>query len=97
MNIKDIKIALKLNKKEITKYGISQLKIFGSYVKNKQNDQSDVDFLVKFKKNQKTYKNFINLNYFLEDILGKKVELVTEESLSPYIGPYIVKEAENVI
>ena len=36
----------------------------------------------------------VGLSFFLEELLGRKVELVTPESLSPYIGPHILREAE---
>jgi hypothetical protein len=45
---------------------------------------------------QKSFKNFMQLSFFLEDILNRQIELVTAESLSPYIRPYIVKEVEYV-
>jgi uncharacterized protein len=45
---------------------------------------------------EKTFDNFINLAFFLEDILGRKVDLITKESLSPYIGPRILQEVEYV-
>ena len=53
-------------------------------------------FLVAFEPGQKTFDNFMRLSFFLEDILGRPVDLVTEEALSPYIGPYIRNEAEYV-
>ena len=58
--------------------------------------ESDVDLLVEFEPNKKTFTNFSNLVFFLEDLLGQRVEIVTVESLSPYIGPYILREVEYV-
>ncbi len=57
-------------------------------------DQSDVDILVDFDPSKKTFGNFMNLAFFLEDIFGRKVDLVTTESLSPHIGPRILDEVE---
>lgn len=85
------------NRGTIEGYGAKQLGIFGSFVRGEQTKESDVDLLVSFKKEKKTYDNFIDLAYFLEDGLGREVELVTDKSLSPYIGPYILKEVEYVI
>jgi len=68
--------------------------LFGSFVRNEQKDDSDIDFLVEFKKNQKNIHNLVGLADLLESILGKKVEVVTKESLSKYIGPYILKEVQ---
>ena len=63
---------------------------------NKQNDKSDIDLIVEFEKEKKTYNNFINLTYFLEDLFKRKVELITPESISKYIKPHILKTTEYV-
>ena len=67
-----------------------------SFVKNQQTADSDIDFIVEFEKEKKTYKSFIKLAFFLEELLGRKVDLLTNKSLSPYLGPQILKETENV-
>jgi predicted nucleotidyltransferase len=82
------------NKYTLRKYGVKKIGLFGSFARNEQNSGSDIDFLVAFEEGKKNFHNFINLVYFLEDLLGRKIELVTEESLSPYLGPRIVKEVE---
>jgi len=85
------------NQAKIKSFGIKRLGLFGSYAKGKQNVQSDIDLLVEFEEGKKTFDNFIHLSFLLEDLLGKKIELVTLESLSPYIKPNITKEVEYVI
>ena len=80
----------------LNKYGVHRLGIFGSFVRNEQNENSDVDFLVEFEIGKKTYKNFIRLAYFLEDLIGRRVELLTHESLSPYMRLHILEEVEYV-
>ena len=57
---------------------------------------SDVDILVSFTPEKKTFDNFMHLGFFLEDLLGRTVDLVTTESLSPHIGPHILSEVEYV-
>lgn len=74
--------------------GVRKLGLFGSFVRGEQRADSDVDFLVEFEPDKKSYDNFIQLAFLLEDLLGRRVELVTPESLSPYIGPHIIKEVE---
>jgi predicted nucleotidyltransferase len=82
---------------EIKNFGVKSLSVFGSFAKDTNiHPDSDVDFLVDFEPEKKTYDNFINLSFYLEDLLGRKVELVTPQSLSKYIGPGILKEAESV-
>ncbi|MDP2210017.1 MAG: nucleotidyltransferase family protein [Bacteroidota bacterium] len=87
---------LLLNKEKILNYGARRLGLFGSFVRGEQKESSDIDFLVEFIPGKKTYDNFINLVYFLEELFGKEVELVTPESLSPYLKPYIEREIEYV-
>lgn len=87
---------LLLNKEKILNYGARRLGLFGSFVRGEQKESSDIDLLVEFIPSKKTYDNFINLVYFLEELFGKEVELVTPESLSPYLKPYIEREIEYV-
>ena len=82
---------------EIKSFGVEKLRVFGSFAKNIDiHDESDVDLLVDFNPDKKTFDNFIELSYFLESLLGRKIELVTPQSLSKYIGAHILKEAEGV-
>ena len=84
------------NRKLIQKFGVIKLGLFGSFVRDEANSDSDIDLLVEFQENKKTYKNFIQLAYFLESLLGRKVELVTLKSISQFIKPYITKEVEFI-
>lgn len=84
------------NSGQIRNYGVKALGIFGSFVRNEQTEQSDVDLLVDFSPEKETYRNFIDLAYFMEDLLGRRVEIITRNGLSPYIGPHILKEVEYV-
>jgi predicted nucleotidyltransferase len=81
---------------QIRALGVRRLGLFGSFVRGRQQAESDVDLLVEFEPDKKTFDNLIQLGFFLEDLLKRRVELVTPESLSPYIGPYILQEAEYV-
>ncbi len=87
---------LRHHSKEIKNYGVTSLGLFGSFVRNTANDSSDIDLLVEFDPKQKTFDNFMDLSFFLENLFGRKVELVTAQSLSKYIVPHILKEVENV-
>ena len=81
---------------ELKAFGVKRLGLFGSFVRNEPTSESDVDLLVEFAPGQKTFNNFMDLGFFLEELFGRKVDLLTPESLSPYIGPFILKEAEDV-
>jgi uncharacterized protein len=86
--------ALVAHKEQLAAYGVNKIGLFGSYVRNEANENSDIDLLVNIQKDKKTFNNFLSLNYFLEELFGRKVELVTSQSLSPYIGPHILKTVE---
>ncbi|MEO6724455.1 MAG: nucleotidyltransferase family protein [Blastocatellia bacterium] len=81
---------------ELKAFGVKRLGLFGSFVRREPTSESDVDVLVEFAPGQKTFLNFMDLSFFLEDLFGRKVDLLTPESLSQYFGPYILKEAEDV-
>ncbi|KUK13230.1 MAG: nucleotidyltransferase family protein [Synergistetes bacterium] len=70
------------------KYKIKEIKIFGSYVKGEQKESSDIDIIVDFEEFP-TFIEFMRIQEELEKILGVKVDLLTEESISPFIKPYI--------
>lgn len=74
----------------LKKYRVRKIGLFGSYVRGEQKRRSDIDFLVEFE--EPTFDNFMELLFSLEKLLGKKVDLVTNGSLSPYIRPYVEKE-----
>ena len=60
---------------DIKDFGVKQLGFFGSFAKDTEiNNDSDVDFLVEFEPGKKTYDNFIGLSFYLEGLLGRKIE-----------------------
>ncbi|NVM52345.1 MAG: nucleotidyltransferase family protein [Candidatus Helarchaeota archaeon] len=75
---------------KIEKYGVKRIGLFGSYIRNKQQDKSDIDILVEFKKGQKTFDNYMELKFFLEDLFECKVDLVIIEAIKPDLKPYIM-------
>lgn len=82
---------LKANEKEVKrKFGVRKIGIFGSYARGEEKVTSDVDVLVEFE--EPTFRNFMGLAFFLEDLFNRKVDLVTVKGLSPYIRPYVEKE-----
>lgn len=92
----EIKDLINRNKTAFSAYGIKRIGIFGSFVRNEQKPESDVDLLVEFDKTKKNFRNFISSLEYTEKLLGRKVEFLTPESVSPYIMPYIKKELDYV-
>jgi predicted nucleotidyltransferase len=70
------------------KYKIKEIKIFGSYAKGKQKETSDIDLIVDFE-DYPTFIEFLRIQEELENLLGVKVDLLTEESISPFVKPFI--------
>ncbi|MFP4446552.1 MAG: nucleotidyltransferase family protein [Desulfosudaceae bacterium] len=77
-------------------FGVTDIGLFGSFVRGEQTPSSDIDILVEFVPEKHTFDNFMEVSFLLEEILGRKVEVVTPEGLSPHIGPHILKEIERV-
>jgi len=77
------------------KYGVREIGVFGSYIRGEQGEDSDVDILVEFDKPVGFFR-FLDLEEYLESILGLKVDLVTRKALKPVIGKYILDELVNV-
>ena len=92
----DVVALLQQNGTNLKKMGVASIALFGSFVRDEANETSDVDVLVDFAEGKKNYTNFINLAYFLDELLGRKTELVTREGLSKYIGPKILQTIEYV-
>lgn len=80
--------------KELSQLGAERIGLFGSFVHGKQREESDVDLLVDFKSGAKSFDSFMMLSETLEKLLGRQIDLVTRESLSPYIGSFILSEVE---
>ena len=87
---------LRENSRQLKGFGVEKMGVFGSFVSGTQKNTSDVDLLVQFKKGQKNFRNFMGTADLTEALLGRTVDLLTPESLSPYIGPHIEKEVEYV-
>jgi hypothetical protein len=88
MNIFDI---VRGHEQEIEKrFGVKRIGLFGSFARGEEKDSSDVDIMFEF--DQPTFDNFMKLVFYLEELFHRKVELVTPDSLSPYIAPYVKKE-----
>jgi len=82
---------LKSHKQELIKFDVKSLAIFGSVARDEAGPESDVDILVEFSKTP-LFDGYMELKFFLEDLLGRSVDLVTRDALKPRIRPYVEKE-----
>jgi len=88
---------LQANKKFLAaKFGVLDIALFGSRVKNSQKKGSDLDLLVELKHESKTFDNYMDLKFFFEDHFKLKVDLVLKDSLRPELKKIILAEAVHV-
>lgn len=94
-NLNSKKIIKKIQEKsrDIQKYNVKKIGLFGSYLKDKQHKKSDIDILVAF--NKETFDNYMDLLFLLERIFKRKIDLVIEKDLHPEFK-YVKKEAKYV-
>jgi len=92
----DVLTALRANRERIKALGVQRIGLFGSFVRDEGRPDSDVDVLVAFEPGRKSFDSFLELSLLLEEALQRSVELVTVESLSPFLGPHILEEVEYV-
>jgi hypothetical protein len=89
----EVLIKLEAHLPEIqSRFGIESLGVFGSVSRGEDTPESDIDILYKFKPGIKTYHALLDLGDYLEELLGRKVDLVSSEWVSPYLKPYIDAE-----
>lgn len=77
---------------ELRQIGVEKVGLFGSYSRGDADESSDIDIIIIFKPEYKTFDNYFKALDVLESSTSKNVDLVTPESLSEYIKPYIDKE-----
>lgn len=89
----DIISTLKKHEKFIRqKFGVKKIGIFGSFARGEEREDSDLDVLVVFEEGQKTFDNYMDLKFYLEDLFDREVDLVTEKALKPRLKDIIMKD-----
>lgn len=76
--------------------GVRRLGVFGSVARGDAKEDSDVDVLVGFSPESRTFDNLFAVGEALEEAFQRRVDLVTEDALSPYVGPSILREVRYV-
>ena len=83
------------NMANIKKYGVSNIGLFGSYSSYQNSESSDIDILVHFKEGRKSFDNYMDLRFFLEDMFkGHNVDLVIDDTVKPALKDYILDTVE---
>lgn len=89
--------SLEASKNDIALFGVQSIGLFGSYSRDEQADSSDIDILLDFEPDKETFDNFIAVCDIIENLFQyERVDIVTKNGLSPYIGPKILQEVVYV-
>ena len=81
---------LEENRDRIKSFGVKEIGVFGSVARGEQTEKSDVDVLVELEK--ETFDAYMRLMFFLEDLFGRKVDLVMKDTIKPLIKDRILAE-----
>ncbi len=92
MSKKDLIKAIQDNTGTLKAYGVKEMGIFGSFATSSQNPTSDVDVLVEFEREGKTFDNYMDLKLFLEQLFKRRVDLVIKDALKARIKDRVLSE-----
>jgi predicted nucleotidyltransferase len=95
MSREDVLTLLRSHRDDIERFGVRSLRLFGSVARGEAVAESDVDLLVAFRESP-TFSGYMKLRIFLEDLLGSKVDLITETGLRDRVRSFVEKDAIRV-
>jgi len=88
----EIKEKLLSNEAILNRYSVKAIALFGSFARNEQGKDSDIDFLIEFR--EPTFDNYMGLSNEMKKLFRRKVDLVNIKALKKRIKPYILRDAE---
>lgn len=94
---RELEALLKAHADRLRAYGIERIGVFGSFARGEQNADSDLDIMAVFRPGQETFRNFMDLADFLESQTGRRVDLLTPNSLSARLKDRILSQVEYVL
>jgi len=94
LNSDEILRIIEDNYREIERYGVTKIGVFGSYARGDQEADSDIDILVEFAPGAKSFDNYMDLKFLLEDLSGKKIDLVIAENIKPALKETVLEEVK---
>ena len=96
MNREEVLEILRTHKPTLAdRFGVTELALFGSFARDEATDESDVDILVRYD-GPATSRSYFGVQFYIEDLLGRRVDLVTHKALRSEFRPYVEREAVNV-
>ena len=91
----EIIATIQANRQALKRYGVKSLALFGSAARDSLRKRSDIDILVQF--DPATWANYIGLKFYLQDLIGREVDLVTPKAIKPVTLPSIEKDLLYVV
>jgi uncharacterized protein len=85
---------IRTHQSALKQFGAARIGLFGSFVRDEQTEQSDIDFVVEFEGGKKTFKNFMNMADYLEKLMSRKVDLLTWEGMATFVKKNVEQEIE---
>ncbi|MGC9445038.1 MAG: nucleotidyltransferase family protein [Candidatus Methanospirareceae archaeon] len=85
---------LDTHKNKLKSYGVKRIGLFGSLTRGEQTPESDLDILVEFERDQKTFDNYMDLKIFLEELFACSVDLVVKEAIKPALKEAILESVK---
>jgi uncharacterized protein len=95
MTRKTVITRIRKHRAQLEKLGVKSLSLFGSVARGEERSDSDVDILVEFR-GRATFDRYMDTKFYLEDLLGRKVDLVTPKAIKPRMKPYIMRDLVHV-
>ena len=93
LQTEDILTILRKHKSQLSIFGVSEVGLFGSYCRNEQTSESDIDILIDFEPDQERFDNFMAVCDLLESFfVNEKIDVLTRNGLSKHLEPSILKE-----
>lgn len=81
-----------MHREPIKRFGVREIGVFGSFARGDQEATSDVDVLVELAPGHETFRDYMDLLFYLEDIFGRKVDLVMRDTVKPIIRNRVLSE-----
>lgn len=95
MSSRSVITRIRKHRGQLEKLGVKSLSLFGSVARGEDHPDSDVDILVEFK-GRATFDRYMDTKFYLEDLLGRKVDLVTPKAIKPRMKPHIMQDLVHV-
>jgi len=97
MDSKEIIELIRMHKRELEKFGVKRIGIFGSFARGEASGESDIDVVVEFERGKGTFKNFGGLVEYLENLFGRSVDVLTPAGIESIRNDEIKKSIKQGI